>query len=216
MQGAARTVPAWAEQLDANVRRGGRRGPPTKYWQLATASAEGLPSCRTIVFRGFLHGDQPGGALVPEGSCPALKFVTDRRSKKVADIAGNPRGEVAAYFDKSREQYRIRGSLLLVGAEEAAGERGWDVARRSQWGQLSDAAKAQFLWPEPGAAREAVPEGGEDPHAVAAGSDTPVPDDFLLLVLVPDRVDVLSLRDNERHVSTLDGEAGWQVVAVNP
>jgi hypothetical protein len=47
-----------------------------------------------------------------------LTFVTDRRSRKVAEVAANPAAEVCWYFPTSREQYRIAGELKVVTAED--------------------------------------------------------------------------------------------------
>lgn len=59
-----------------------KNDPTAKYCQLATAAIGGGASCRTWVFRGFYEDKG------------ALKFVTDRRSQKVPEIAADP-GEQA-------------------------------------------------------------------------------------------------------------------------
>lgn len=55
-----------------------KHDPTAKYCQLATAAIGGGASCRTWVFRGFWE------------DTGALKFITDRRSEKIGEIAADP------------------------------------------------------------------------------------------------------------------------------
>lgn len=61
------------EKLQISIKRS-RKIRGANYIQLATADAEGRPSVRTVVFRGFL--DLGAGQL-------AMKMITDARSEKV-------------------------------------------------------------------------------------------------------------------------------------
>ena len=81
------------------------------YMQVATVRPDGRPACRTVVFRGFMAGaDRP-------------TFVTDSRSRKIADIAAQPWAEIAWYFPESREQFRLQGSLTVVPAGGGSAEQ---------------------------------------------------------------------------------------------
>jgi PPOX class probable FMN-dependent enzyme len=155
------------------------------------------------VFRGFLdHTNQ-------------LKFVSDRRSEKATQILTQPWGEVCWYFPNSREQFRLSGDLTLVG--ENSSDIALHTAREQQWQALSDAARSQFAWPDPG-----------KPKANAPAFDLSSPDplqplpNFCLLLLNPLQVDHLELRGNPqnrclyRQESTDTGEAQWLVQATNP
>lgn len=55
-----------------------KNDPTAKYCQLGTAAIGGGASVRTWVFRGFYE------------DTGALKFVTDRRSQKILEIAADP------------------------------------------------------------------------------------------------------------------------------
>ena len=79
--------------------------------QLATTGADdGLPRVRTLVLRG----------VEPEQR--RLRLHTDRRSRKVAELAVCPRVELCAYDPGAKIQVRARGSAeILVGpAADAA------------------------------------------------------------------------------------------------
>src|SRR5689334_23499488 len=77
-----------------------------RFVQLATVRPDGRPANRTLVFRGFRAGSDQ------------LRFATDVRSAKAAEIRYYPRGEVCWYFPATREQFRQAGTLQLLGANE--------------------------------------------------------------------------------------------------
>lgn len=47
-----------------------------------------------------------------------LQFVTDTRAGKIAEIAANPHAHICWYFENSREQFRLDGTLQVVDASE--------------------------------------------------------------------------------------------------
>jgi pyridoxamine 5'-phosphate oxidase len=170
-----------------------------RYLQLATVRADGRPANRTVVFRGFLENTNQ------------LKFITDIRSQKAVEINLYPWGEICWYFPKTREQFRIAGQLILAGADCLDVELG--AARRTAWQEISEGARYQFGWPEP----------GED-KAEAIAFDCASPDDieplpnFCLLLLEPETVDFLELRGEPQNRSLYgrDGDGNWFVRSVNP
>ena len=133
----------WRTRIDTSIARS-RKVRAGNYVQIATVDADGAPHCRTVVFRGFLAMDDGRG----DGK-EGLKMITDARSDKVAHIAHSARCELVWWFAKSSEQYRITGTLTLVGEEHPSAHL--RSARKQQWGNLSDAAREQFFWPTPGA-----------------------------------------------------------------
>lgn len=106
--------------------------------------------------------------------------------------------------------------------------------RKQQWGNLSDVAREQFYWENPGipivssteeqavVAQEGLvvppPAGGRDDD----GKVLPVPDTFLLMLLYPTKIDYLRLGDNYRQVDEWewggDDASGcqWKSKRVNP
>ena len=135
-------------------------------------------------------------------------------------------------FPKSSEQYRIRGRLQYVGRDGplfsyADGTTGSDevrnylvAERKQQWGNLSDPAREQFYWQNPGipyASTESdeengVPPGGRDRD----GKVLPPPDTFLLMLLYPSTIDYLRLGDNYRQIDEWEESCRWKSMRVNP
>jgi pyridoxamine 5'-phosphate oxidase len=192
------TLALWRSHLAAALHRN-RSLPVSRYLQLATVRADGHPANRTVVFRGFLEDTNQ------------LKFITDLRSQKVEEINIYPWGEICWYFPKTREQFRIAGKLVLVGAEYP--DATLCASRRRAWQELSEAARVQFSWPHPGANR-AVSSAFEPsaPDAIEPGAN------FGLLLLEPETVDLLELRGEpqNRWLYLRDEAGNWSVREVNP
>lgn len=193
-------VVPWRERIDGSIARS-RKVRGGNFVQIATVDQEGRPHARTVVFRGFETLD----------GRDSMKMITDARSSKCSEIRATPACEMVWWFSKSSEQYRIAGELELIG-DEAEGER--RAARKQQWGNLSDKAREQFYWHQPGAGfsgEPAVPAAGR-------GSDGKVlepPPEFLLMLLHPGRVHYLRLTDNFAQADEA-AEGGWSAVRVNP
>ena len=187
-----------------------RRDAHNRYLQLATVRADGTPAVRTLVFR----------ALQQE---PAqLAMVTDSRSQKTAEIVAQPAGEICWYFSRTREQFRLRGTLSLTGADNVDQTR-----RKTIWSAMSAAAREQFYWPHPKrplndrdktgkANSERNSNAGYNSH-VPAAMHAP-PENFLILSLQIESVDHLCLRGEPqtRSLSWLDSRGIWANAMVNP
>ena len=72
---------------------------------LATASADGVPSARIVLLRGY---DASG-----------LTFFTDYRSRKGRDLADNPRAALVFHWPDLERQIRISGTVRKVTREES-------------------------------------------------------------------------------------------------
>ncbi|KAI3430273.1 hypothetical protein D9Q98_004869 [Chlorella vulgaris] len=175
----------WKESLQRALKKNAASR-DSRYVQLATVRPDGRPANRTIVYRGFLaEGD-------------ILTFVTDSRSRKIAEVAACPWGEVAWYFPNTREQFRILGQLTIVDSQtqDAALQKGRLVA----WKNMSDSGRQQFLWPQPGEQR------GDDDSIFKPDPPTsqdPVLDTFCLACLAAEEVDHLQLPKNQRRLYVL-------------
>lgn len=187
----------WRSSLARALHRN-RSLPYARYVQLATVQATGRPANRTVVFRGTL------------ADANQLKFVTDIRSQKANEIERSPWGEVCWYFPNTREQFRFAGRLTLVG--EMYTGSALQAVRASTWQDLSDAARSQFTWADPG-----------QPRISDDGFNAPLPDaiaplpNFCLLLLDPDRVDHLELRGNPQNRRVYEHKDGdWSSQEVNP
>ncbi|MBD2555239.1 pyridoxamine 5'-phosphate oxidase family protein [Limnothrix sp. FACHB-708] len=170
-----------------------------RYLQLATVRPDGSPANRTVVFRGF------------RDRTDWLTVITDSRSEKMPQLATNPRAEACWYFPKTREQFRIAGTLRAVLATTPDPT---EQAERSRlWQNLSDAARLQFAWPNPRGDRTV------DPAAFAPPPPNPIAplETFVLLWLIPERVDWLELKGEPQNRTGFDRTPdGWQTHALNP
>ena len=119
----------WRSHIARALHRN-RSKPYSRYLQLATVNTHGLPTNRTVVFRGFLENSNQ------------LQIITDLRSDKVTDIRHQPWGEICWYFTKTREQFRIAGNLILIDSDYP--ESGLLQQRKQVWQKLSDSARSQF------------------------------------------------------------------------
>ena len=192
-------LPPWRSLLSSAIHRN-RSKPFSRYFQLATVTPEGYPANRTVVFRGFLDDEQN-----------SLKIITDLRSAKIQDIETKAVGEICWYFTKTREQFRISGNLSLVTVQES--DPDLQKARKITWHNLSDSARSQFAWADPGqpaAGKEAFDVEPPDPNAPL--------DNFCLLLLIPQKVDHLQLRGDpqQRCLYQLEKDATWSNILVNP
>jgi pyridoxamine 5'-phosphate oxidase len=72
---------------------------------LATAAADGAPSARMVLLRGF---DERG-----------LVFYTNFRSRKAADLDANPRAALVLFWSPLHRQIRVEGTVEKVSAAES-------------------------------------------------------------------------------------------------
>ena len=215
---------SWRQLLEISSNRS-RKIRGSNYVQLATVDPTDLtPRCRTVVFRGFV-GNVPADHALAVHSCSNLpcimKMITDVKSTKVQQIAANNAAEMVWWFPKTSEQYRIRGSLQLVGPNDD--DEFLQTLRRETWGNLSDAAREAFYdesipgAPWSAAQRKEIPAGGRD---VTTGKVLqPPPDCFLLMLLIPNDCDYLQLgQDQYRQVDARNDKDGgtWTWQRVNP
>ncbi|MFN3926501.1 MAG: Npun_F5749 family FMN-dependent PPOX-type flavoprotein [Pseudanabaenaceae cyanobacterium] len=185
----------WRSPLARNLHLH-RSQPSARYLQLATVTPDGFPANRTIVFRDFLQDTD------------TLKFITDKRSQKVLHIQHQPYGEICWYFEKTREQFRIFGKLLLVTADWDHGF--YQQQRHLVWQEISDSARSQFTWADPRTPR------GTDFPSYDPDPQVPLPN-FCLLLLEPIRCDRLALKGDPQNRWLYEKSAqGWTEIAVYP
>jgi PPOX class probable FMN-dependent enzyme len=187
----------WRSPLSRALHRN-RALPYARYFQLATVRQDGTPANRTVVFRGFSD----------EG---VLQMATDRRSEKVQQIAHNNWGEACWYFPKTREQFRLTGTLSIITADDD--DSVMASARHHLWESLSDSGRSQFTWPHPG-----HPRADDEAFQIEPPSpNQPLPD-FCLLLLAPTQVDHLELKGTpqDRHRYRLKDDRQWSIEPINP
>jgi pyridoxamine 5'-phosphate oxidase len=172
--------------------------PYARYFQLATVRSDGRPANRTVVFRGF----------VPETN--QLTIISDRRSQKTEQIQQQSWAEICWYFPKTREQFRLSGSLFVVDSRSTNAEH--QQLFHQTWKNLSDSAREQFYWPTPGQPHDPNLEISTPQSDVERPAET-----FTLLVFDPTEVDHLDLRQHPHaRCRYWNYEQGWQSETVNP
>ncbi|MEM1011107.1 MAG: pyridoxamine 5'-phosphate oxidase family protein [Planctomycetota bacterium] len=111
-----------------------------------------------------------------------LIFVSDRRTRKDQHLRERPDAEVVFWLESQRTQFRVRGHAVVVGAEMD------DYMRQTWWSKISDESRAIF---------KGLGNGWElaegEPTKVTA--DTPMPSTFEMLVLNPEEVEMLVLKE---------------------
>ncbi|MEM8641907.1 MAG: Npun_F5749 family FMN-dependent PPOX-type flavoprotein [Cyanobacteria bacterium P01_G01_bin.54] len=170
-----------------------------RYFQLATVDDQGYPHNRTVVFRGFVAGGDD------------LQMITDARSQKLAQLQDQSWGAICWYFRKSREQFRLRGAIEVIAHDAPYPE--FQQARLQMWQSISDNARAQFLWPEPGA-----PKADPSDFEIMAAQET-IPVTFVLLWLNPQQVEHLELRGEPQNRTLYQYKREteqWRMQALNP
>ena len=98
---------------------------------LATATADGTPSVRMVLMKGF---DERG-----------LTFFTNYGSRKGGELDGNPRAALLFYWSEKGRQVRIEGPVERVGRDETEAY----AHNRARGSQLSALASPQSR-PVPG------------------------------------------------------------------
>ena len=179
----------WLQQLKRAIRRN-RRDAHNRYVQFATLGLDGKPRVRMVVFRGFSLSEA------------SFFIITDARTEKVKELTQCPDVEVSWYFTHTREQFRLQCSAVTHsdGADV-------ELYRDALWKGLSDAAKAQFFWPEPG-----LPSGEGQSLEITPHS----PETFVVIECRPQRVDHLVLAKPQRRTLSDLTASGWTEVSINP
>ena len=167
---------------------------------LATADADGRPSARTVLLRGF---DHRGGTL-----------FTSYESRKGQDLAVNPYGALLFSWVSVLRQVQLRGRISRVPREEseayfAGRPRGSQLAAWAshQSSVLADRAELEARFAEAGERFE--------------GTEVPCPPHWGGFRLVPDEIDLWQGRQNRMHdrlryERDATAPTGWRIVRLSP
>lgn len=83
---------------------------------LATLAADGAPSARTVVLRGF------------DAVTRQLRIHTDRRAAKVVELTAQPRASLHMYDHGAAVQLRL-SCVATLHADDAVADSGWAASR---------------------------------------------------------------------------------------
>lgn len=197
----ASTPPNW-KQLVLHALQANSHLKHASYFQFATVGANGRPSNRTVVFRGF------------QDETDRIQINTDSRSRKIEDLKHCPFAEICWYFTDSWEQFRINGMVDVIDGSNPDPVK--LQQREKSWFASSLRSRMQYLGPDPG-----LPSINEDlPKNISLDPSVGPVGAFCLLVLDPEKVDYLNLKTNTRQVfecsRSLNGDRCWTSGRINP
>jgi pyridoxamine 5'-phosphate oxidase len=138
---------------------------------LATVDKSGAPRARTVVCR----------RVMEDGS---FCIASDARTEKTEQLKAMPQAELVFWLPTLREQYRVLGAARIAGVAPSD-----TPLRQELWRGLSDASRATFRWPSPGAKRF----DSEEAFVAAVSVDAEIPTNFDVIVIRPKRVEHLQL-----------------------
>ncbi len=165
---------------------------------LATSSADGQPSARMVLLKGF---DDAG-----------FVFFTDYRSRKGAELEANPRAALCFWWDVLQRQVRISGVVTKVPSAESAEyfQTRPHGSRIGAWAshQSSTLSAREVLEREVARYYEQYPE----------GSDVPLPHHWGGFRVAPEQVEFWQGRQSRLHdrvrYSRTDGQ--WMIERLSP
>jgi pyridoxamine 5'-phosphate oxidase len=171
--------------------------PAPDAFALATATADGRPSVRIVLFKGLVDG--------------ALRLVTNYQSRKGEEITHNPRAALVFFWPALDRQVRMEGRIEPAPASESDAY----FAARDRESQLGAWASAQSRAIE---SRAELLGELERVRARFDGGPVPRPPHWGILKLVPERVELWlggQHRLHDRFVYTREG-ANWRIERLSP
>jgi pyridoxamine 5'-phosphate oxidase len=145
---------------------------------LATASADGAPSARMVLVKGF---DERG-----------FIFFSSYTSRKAREIAANPRGALLFHWDPLGRQVRIEGVLEHTSADESAAY----IRSRPRSSQLSALASPQSQRID---SREELERCVRDLERRYADRELPLPSDWGGFRLLAETLEFWQQRHDRLH-----------------
>ncbi|WP_068073406.1 pyridoxamine 5'-phosphate oxidase [Novosphingobium lentum] len=154
---------------------------------LATATPEGVPSCRMVLLKG--HGAHLGADRASGGG---FVFYTNFHSRKGGELAANPHVALLFHWKSLRRQVRIEGPITEVTPAEADAY----FASRNRESQLGSAASDQS---RPLAVRGDYLDRVEALRAALDGAPVPRPPHWSGYRVTPSAIEFWQDRDHRLH-----------------
>ncbi|NVK55411.1 MAG: pyridoxamine 5'-phosphate oxidase family protein [Alteromonadaceae bacterium] len=165
----------WQTLLESSLKQT-RDEPESRFFQLATVNDKGMAQNRTVVCRDFSSEND------------TLRFISDTRSAKFAELRHQPNAAICWYFALTREQYRLTVAAAIDTPQT-------NIALcEHYWQGLSRLGRQQFLWGRPASIRPQP----QQPLQTATDSEV-VPVHFCVVTLNVFAVDYLNLKGNPQQ-----------------
>jgi pyridoxamine 5'-phosphate oxidase len=165
---------------------------------LATATAEGAPSLRMVLVKGF---DETG-----------FSFFSNYASRKGRELAANPRAALLFHWDQLGRQVRISGPVQRTSDSETAAY----VRSRPRKSQLSALASPQSQTLD---SREALEQRVAELQQRYPQEELPLPPDWGGFRLIPESYEFWQQRNDRLHDRLLyrrAGDGGWAIERLAP
>jgi len=164
---------------------------------LATATPDGRPSLRWVLFKGIVRG--------------GFSFYTHYRSRKGGDLAANPRAALGFYWEPLGRQVRVEGSVERLPAADSDAY----FRTRPPGSRLSAAISPQS---------QVIPDRLELERRVAEletrhpHGDIPRPEDWGGYRVTPDAIEFWQQRPNRLHdrLRYVRGAEAWRLERLAP
>ncbi|MEY4385577.1 MAG: hypothetical protein RLY20_860 [Verrucomicrobiota bacterium] len=165
---------------------------------LATVSADGKPSARTVLLKGV---DQRG-----------FIFFTNYDSRKGQELAGNPNASLVFYWPELERQVCIAGRVTKVPREESE-KYFHSRPKRSQIAAMASQQSAPLT------SRDALEKQMAELESKFANAAVPIPQNWGGFVLAPERIEFWQgrasrLHDRFSYVRNPDGS--WRIERLSP
>lgn len=166
---------------------------------LATASQEGVPSCRMVLMKHFDH--------------KGLTFFTNGASRKALELRNNPRATAVFFWDKLERQVILEGTVEEVSRKETEEY----FAMRPRGSQLGSAASNQG---SPIASRQVLEESYNALEVQHQGKEIPCPAFWTGFRLTPQRYEFWQGRSDRLHdrfsYTLKENQKSWIIQRLSP
>lgn len=166
---------------------------------LATATLDGRPAARVVLFKGILRG--------------GVFFVTNYQSRKARELEANPRAALVMHFTATERQVRVEGRVERCSAAEADAY----FASRPRGSQLGAWASPQSA---PIASRDELERRLAEVEARYRDQAVPRPESWGGYLVFPERVELWLGRADRLHdrfeYRPGAGASDWQISRLAP